>query len=1261
MRTIAKKSLEGVKNKMKEHIHSRIAKILVVLALAVVASVMFVFVGCNNECAHENTHNEVVAAATCTTEGITRTVCDDCGHVTESKTAALGHDWDEGTVVAATCTAGGYTLQTCSRCTAQRQVEPTEPTGHTWDEGKVVAATCTAGGYTLQTCTACGAQQQVNPTEPTGHNYAIDESKTVAGTCLTNGSVTYVCANCGDTYTEQTALGQHKYEKVTVASTCTTAGYTVEVCSVCGHESNRTALPLVAHEYETVTVASTCTTAGYTAEVCSVCGAERNRVNLSLAAHSWKDDTEHSYAATCTVDGVDIEYCENCGITREYTLKATGHKWGETEVVAPTCTANGYSTHTCTVCKYEERYNTTQALGHDFDDDNVKIHEATCTELGYYYTVCTRCDEFNNLNTIPAKGHTFVYDAEDTVITAPTCTTDGKMTGHCEDCGIEFSYTGTQLSEMVKNYATEAAFVEALKLGDIFEEEEYNLENADTEEGDFTFLVAPGHDYVSDNEFACVDMDPTDALYAKYKTSKDSAGKYNRLWNYCERCEKEFALQDHTQPAGTIPCTAIANNPNFDEDDFTDENGDDIAGLDRDEHAYVCTVCEQPIEKVDHNYQTSVLVSGNPVLAGGYDDCVFKPVEGVTTLTCEYYLVCTYCNEVKIAAPHTYPSEGDDEYQTCAHGDLCTVCGLEISLPIGHDAKGKVTAENGVTFGDFAYVAPTCTTDGYTYEFCSMCAEREEAGEEVVWTEKTATNPKGNYTAVPVAKYNHNDWTKEVEEGAELPDDWTKEDIGFYTVTVSLKGDEYAINCLDGYQDRDYCQLCDDFRVSQRPTFYSDVACRNAITTEDAFDKAVTVYVKGANGMGVVYEGSWTAPRGGRPYTDADGNYNIIEPGNHKFELLAFDDYDVNDRDDVVLPTCDNDVAHVLYRCEVCGTDGWHDVKLGDYVVDAGYAVSDLPGDVEAGIAAYIADRKEVNAWHTGEMVLCGHDYCSDCVVGNHNAQYWINFEIVEDCLDEGGFALAPVGFYSCRGESTDPGSGKDTNTLNFYEVYAYVSKFVDDNSADGIYLVQMFTDKECKTPVEWKDFVVATDGNGAQQFMNKTVYITRTYLDPNKTNNYFDTTFNQNSSWYNGGEGHEGMTLDVEFKFNNTIINYETITSIKVTVKSNTGALYAQAVSSGANLTNLLKNAMISWDADKDGELDKPEELWLSIGWFCESADMDTDPEGNWLFTYGEGFENNIDLDNYVVTIEITTSVDEEPWTSTQTIANNNIVETQP
>ena len=104
---------------MKEHIHSRIAKLLVVLALAVVASVMFVFVGCSNECAHENTHTETVAA-TCTTAGSEKTVCDDCGETIKTETIdAIGHKWDDGTVVAATCTSGGYTLKTCTVCGAQ--------------------------------------------------------------------------------------------------------------------------------------------------------------------------------------------------------------------------------------------------------------------------------------------------------------------------------------------------------------------------------------------------------------------------------------------------------------------------------------------------------------------------------------------------------------------------------------------------------------------------------------------------------------------------------------------------------------------------------------------------------------------------------------------------------------------------------------------------------------------------------------------------------------------------------------------------------------------------------------------------------------------------------------------------------------------------------------------------------------------------------------------------------------------------------------
>ena len=83
-------------------------------------------------------------------------------------------------------------------------------------------------------------------------------------------------------------------------------------------------------------------------------------------------------AATCTDNGnIAYWYCSDCGAAwadealtqvtnqRNVIIPAPGHSYGET-VVAPTCTAKGYTKHTCGVCG--DSYNTdeVEALGHNY-------------------------------------------------------------------------------------------------------------------------------------------------------------------------------------------------------------------------------------------------------------------------------------------------------------------------------------------------------------------------------------------------------------------------------------------------------------------------------------------------------------------------------------------------------------------------------------------------------------------------------------------------------------------------------------------------------------------------------------------------------------------------------------------------------------------------------------------------------------------------------------------------------------------------------
>ena len=415
---------------MKGHIHSRIAKLLVVLALAVVASVMFVFVGCSSECEHANTHVE--STATCTKDGVDKTICNDCGatiKTTEHK--AEGHKWDEGKVVAATCAAGGYTLKTCTVCGMQQQTDLTEALPHAWKDTKVVAATCTAGGYTLQTCEACGAQQQVDLTEALPH--AWKDTTTVAATCTTEGYTLQTCEACGATRdTNIVAAKGHEWKNKEVAATCGTAGRTYQECSVCHEIRNQVTIPATGeHNWEKGdTVAVTCTTNGYTEYECSVCHATKQDDVVNATGHVPDKENVLRVEPTCTVDGYTWLACKKCGelVDTITILKATGHTlvWDDTaELVPATCTTDGSITATCSVCEAEVTYTAAEYAEAVKNGNAPKIDETILAANG------------GKDNFLKALGHAY-YSVKSEAFTTADIPEGDELTDMyfvCEDIG----------------------------------------------------------------------------------------------------------------------------------------------------------------------------------------------------------------------------------------------------------------------------------------------------------------------------------------------------------------------------------------------------------------------------------------------------------------------------------------------------------------------------------------------------------------------------------------------------------------------------------------------------------------------------------------------------------------------------------------------------------------------------------------------------------------------------------------------------------
>ncbi|MBQ3134648.1 MAG: leucine-rich repeat domain-containing protein [Oscillospiraceae bacterium] len=105
-------------------------------------------------------------------------------------------------------------------------------------------------------------------------------------------------------------------------------------------------------------------------------------------------------------------------------------------VTAPTCTAGGYTTYTCT-CSHSYTGNATAALGHSWNDGNITT-AAGCTTVGVKTYTCTRCST-TRTELVAAVGHSY-----QSVVTEPTYALGGYTTHTCTACGHSYRDGQTQ-------------------------------------------------------------------------------------------------------------------------------------------------------------------------------------------------------------------------------------------------------------------------------------------------------------------------------------------------------------------------------------------------------------------------------------------------------------------------------------------------------------------------------------------------------------------------------------------------------------------------------------------------------------------------------------------------------------------------------------------------------------------------------------------------------------------------------------------------
>lgn len=425
---------------------------------------------------------------------------------------------------------------------------------------------------------------------------------------------------------------EHTYELTNeTEATCNKTGSKLYTCSVCGQTKTET-LPIIPDNHKTIidypAKESTCTVPGYTAyKFCRECSKViSGKEPLPLAEHTWGEWSEST--ATCTQNGTSTRTCSVCKRTEVRNDAATGHNWGDWKVITEvSCTVAGREQRECSVCGDKESH-ITNATGHSYES---VVTDPTCEEQGYTTHTCPDCGDSYVDTYVEKLGHDWEDVGAPTV--EATCTTTGMQHQECTRCD-----------------ATQDAVVEAL-----------------------------GHDWTEKNIIKDATCTEDGLMAAK-----------------CGRCGEQ-------QNEIIIPALGHS----WDEGTVTLEPTCTTAG----KRLMSCTVCP-------HAEEVTI-----PALGHAWGDGVVTK-NASCTQEGEKFFECGNCEETKTEIiaklPHNYI--GVETQPTCTEQGYTTYTCLECGEVLITDYINAVGHANVVTV-----VPPTCTQQGYTVTKCLLCDNVERS------------------------------------------------------------------------------------------------------------------------------------------------------------------------------------------------------------------------------------------------------------------------------------------------------------------------------------------------------------------------------------------------------------------------------------------------------------------------------------------------------------------------------------------------------
>ena len=239
---------------------------------------------------------------------------------------------------------------------------------------------------------------------------------------------------------------------------------------------------------------------------------------------------------TCTAKGYTEHSCTECGYSyRDSYVSAKGHKFGNwTLSQSAGCESKGSEVRSCKTCGQKETREIV-ATGHDYQ---AKVTDATCTEKGYTTYTCACGDSYvgDYTDMLAHSFTTYVSNSD------ATCTEDGTKTAVCEFC----SATNTVAdSGSAKGHAYESVVTESTCL-----EQGYTTHTCFCGDSYIdSFVEATGHEYVK-GVCACGDV----TTYVEAPTIKisnaASTGKVKVTWERVEGAET-YQIYRATSKNGT--------------------------------------------------------------------------------------------------------------------------------------------------------------------------------------------------------------------------------------------------------------------------------------------------------------------------------------------------------------------------------------------------------------------------------------------------------------------------------------------------------------------------------------------------------------------------------------------------------------------------------------------------------------------------------------------------------------------------------------